>query len=280
MSTHQTRSDRSLPPRADRRTALACLALLAAGCTSIGRHNADLLRSMEFGPPVEVRFCVLLDPGVSQQHAESLLQAWNEQEAPKYDLYVRAVSFESHERAGFTYQGILEGVRRVPLREECDRVVFFVGRHLGDTLYWVGALAANLASPIPILVPEVKGAVNGTGTHGFVVAELAHPDDLLAELFHGRKATTIHELYHFFGCGHSYAKMDECYRHIQELKEIHRRLRSEGYYDQVGEAPFFPSRRFADDMALTTRAQVNRLLQAAEPSEGADATGALASDPP
>jgi hypothetical protein len=64
--------------------------------------------------------------------------------------------------------------------------VFFVNRHLGDILYSVGGLLVNLMVPVPI--PVIKGAVNDeTLTHGFVVAALAAPHELLDELFYSRQ---------------------------------------------------------------------------------------------
>jgi hypothetical protein len=122
----------------------------------------------------------------------------------------------------------------------------------------------NLMVPVPI--PVVKGAVNDeTLTHGYVVAALAAPHELLDELFYSRQRVTIHELYHFFGCEHSYTTMDECYGHIQKLKETYRNLKSQNFYEQTGEDPFFPTRSLqTKDMILTTREQVKIKLQEQE----------------
>jgi hypothetical protein len=99
-------------------------------------------------------------------------------------------------------------------------VIYFVGRNFGDGLYQTALWVANVFVPLP--VPEVYGAVNGQGTHGFVVAELAGPGDLLNELFGGRKRVTVHELYHYFGCGHSLWSMHECYAQILAFKQASR----------------------------------------------------------
>jgi hypothetical protein len=227
-------------------------------------HNEKILQGIDFGASEEVKFCVLLDEGISQEYAGTLLSAWNTEDGPKYNLVLRPVSFELHKRSGFTYEGILADLKKIPLRNGCDRLVFFVNRHLGDTLYSVGGLLVNLMVPVPI--PVVKGAVNDeTLTHGFVVAALAAPHELLDELFYSRQRVTIHELYHFFGCEHSYTTMDECYEHIRKLKETYRDLKSRDFYGQTGEEPFFPTRSLqTKDMILTTREQVNIKLQEQE----------------
>lgn len=238
------------------------MALFLQGCTTIGLHHPSVLRSMDFGPPEEVRFCVLLEEGISQEYTEKLLLAWNKEEGPQYNLSLRPVSFERHRRSGFTFRGIIEDLKKMPLPNTCDRIIFFVGRNFGDTLYSVGGLLVNLASPVPVPVPVVRGAVNDeTLTHGFVVAALAAPQELLDELFLSRQSVTIHELYHFFGCEHSYTTMDDCYKQIQTLKETYRDLKSRGYYAQIGEEPFFPTRSLKKkDTVLTTRKEVNTAL--------------------
>jgi hypothetical protein len=210
---------------------------------------------MDFGPPEEVRFCVFLEEGIAKDYAEKLLLAWNEGEGKKYNLFLRPVSFESHKRRGFTYQGILKNVMKIPLRGDCDRIIFFVGRNFGDMLYGIAELY------VPLL--EVLGAVDDeTLTHGFVIASVVSPTQLLSELLSpSRQEVTIHELYHFFGCGHSFTTMDECYKHIQTLKETYRDLKSRGYYEQMGEEPFFPARSIENSAVLTTRQQVNTLLE-------------------
>jgi hypothetical protein len=237
------------------------VAVLLQGCTTIGVHNPRALRSLDFGPPEEVRFCVLLEEGISQDYAEALLLAWNTEEGKKYNPFLRPVSFERHKRGGFTANGIIQDVLKVPLRGECDKVVFFVGRHLGDMLYGI----ATLNPYVPL--PELVGAVNAeTTTHGFVIASLGSPNQLLGELlfFQSRHSVTIHELYHFFGCGHSYTTMDGCYKRIHTLKATYRDLKSRGYYEQVGEELFFPTLGLHNAaVVLTTRREVNTRLEKA-----------------
>ena len=218
-------------------------------------HNPRVLRSIDFGPPEEVRFCVFLEEGISKEYAEKLLLAWNEGEGKRYNLFLRPVSFESRKRGGFTYKGILKDIMKIPLHGNCDRVIFFVGRNFGDVLYGIAELY------IPLL--EVLGAVDDeTLTHGFVIASIVTPNQLLSEaLFPSRQEVTIHELYHFFGCEHSYTTMDECYKQIQTLKETYRDLQSREYYAQRGEEPFFPTRSLTAKAVLTTRQEVNTLLE-------------------
>jgi hypothetical protein len=233
------------------------LVLCLPGCTTIGLPNPRALQRLDFGPPEEVRFCVLLDAGVAQEYAEALLRAWNSREGTKYGLFLRPVSFERHPRQGFTYKGILHDLLKIPLGAECDRVIFFVGRHAGDVLY--GLAAVNPFLPLP----EVLGAVNDkTATHGFVLAALGSPTQLLGELaFQSREDVTMHELYHFVGCGHSYTTMAGCYQRIHTLKERYRGLKSRQYYTERGEEPFFPSVNL-DNAAVvwTSRQEVNSAL--------------------
>ena len=211
---------------------------------------------MDFGQPEEVRFCVLLEEDISQDYAESLLLAWNTEEGQKYNLSLRPVSFEHHRRSGFTVNGIMEDLKRIPLRDNCDRIIFFVGRNIGDVLYGLAGLAVPL--------PEVLGAVNDeTLTHGYVVASIGSLNQVLSEVtFMSRERVAIHELYHFLGCGHSYTTMTGCYKQIQTLKETYRDLKSRGYYEQMGEEPFFPTHSLTNKAALlTTRQQVNEVLE-------------------
>jgi len=199
------------------RPALAACALLCAACTSIGRHDADYRETLDFGARADVPFCVLAEEGIEEAYAYELLDAWNAKEGPLFELYVRPVSFGRLPRAGFTYTSILEGVEQVPPGPGCEKVIYFVGRHLGDALWQTVTLVASVFVPLP--VPEVYGAVNGERTHGFVVAEIAGPDDLIHELVSGRKGVTVHELYHFFGCGHSWWSMHDCYQAILGFKQ-------------------------------------------------------------
>ncbi len=220
-------------------------------------HDRERREQIDFGPPAEVRFCVLAQEGIEEDYARSLLLRWNQKEGPYYALFVRPVSFERHARAGFQYGEILDDLERIPLREGCDRVIYFVGRHLGDAVYRVIGVIANLVG-IPLL--EVRGAVNETLTHGFVVAELTTPDELMGELYYGRREVTIHELYHFLGCGHSWWRMTDCYARIAELKRDQRELEANG---TGSEPPFFPSRTLRTRRLFTTREQVNEALRSA-----------------
>jgi hypothetical protein len=195
---------------------LLAAALLASACTTIGHHDADYRESIDFGPREDVAFCVLAEDGIEQAYTTELLDAWNTEEGPLFELYVRPASFARRPRGGFTFRAILADVEQVPLGPECEKVIYFVGRNLGDSLYQTALWTANLFVPLP--VPEVYGAVNGQRTHGFVVAEIGGPGDLVHELFGGRSGVTVHELYHYFGCDHSWWSMHACYGEIRAFK--------------------------------------------------------------
>jgi len=107
------------------------LFLAAQGCTSIGVHHENVLRQMDFGRPEEVKMCVYLDDGVSVQDAKELLQSWDD-EGRRYNLSIKPVAFERHERSGFFHWQIIADVNQIPLKPGCDRVIFFANRNLMD----------------------------------------------------------------------------------------------------------------------------------------------------
>jgi hypothetical protein len=216
----------------------------AAGCTSMGLEHRALRDGMDFGPPEQVRMCVYLDDGITQQDATRLLDSWND-EASIYNLYIQPVSFEPLERDGFFHWQIMNQVRSIPLSPSCDRVMYFVNRDLGDMLWGLASLAVPL--------PEVLGEVDDdTLTHGFVFARTATP----AQLVMTPSGVTRHELFHMFGCARHF-DMPDCYRRIQSLKAEEVKLDSQGYYERVGESNFYPTFASPGDSMLLSRAQVN-----------------------
>ncbi len=228
------------------------LALAAAGCSSIGVHHRAAREALDFGEPAELSFCVLLDEGVSRELAEELLLAWNEHEAAHYGLSVRIASFARHERGGFLTSTIARKLWAIPLPDTCDRVLFFAGYDVRDTLSW------------PFKLWEIRGRVNSTGTHGFIMSGLAHPEHLLRELLHGRRRTTIHELYHMLGCEHTYGRMQRCYERIRGLKHLHRVAREPAAVP--GQSPFFPTYRSGSEQVLTTRRAVRAAMGTRAPA--------------
>jgi hypothetical protein len=218
--------------------------VLAAGCTSMGFDHPALRDSMNFGPPEKVRLCVYLDDGISKQDALSLLDSWNS-EADIYHLYLDPVSFKHMARRGFFHQAILDQVSSIPLGPSCDRMLYFVNRNAGDALYGLAEIAVGM--------PEVLGEVDDpTLTHGYVVARRA----TVTQLVMTPSSVTRHELFHLLGCPEHF-DMPDCYRRIRDLKLAEEKLTDSGYFESVGERPFYPTFASGTDSMLLSRAQVN-----------------------
>jgi hypothetical protein len=224
------------------------LASLVSGCTFIGMDHPALRESMDFGPPETVYVCVYLGNGVSRQLATNLLDGWNQSEAQKYALYVKPVSFTELPRSGFTHEALLSEVYKEPLKPTCDRVLFFVGRDVGDFVYGL----ASVAFPLPEVLGEVD---DPTLTHGFVVAKRATVMQVLIT----PADATIHELYHLVGCRQHF-DMPACYREIAALKAKEAELRKQHYYEKIGEPPFYPTWRNLTGQMLISRAQVENMI--------------------
>jgi hypothetical protein len=230
------------------------LLLVLCSCTTLGRRDPGALRRIDFGPSQEIRICVLLDHGISDQFAMSLLQSWNEQEGRAYNLFLRPVSFQRHQRTGFSGYAILSDLKKLPVPDHCDRMFYFVGRTVSDFAYGIAQLIVPL--------PEMAGAVNEeTATHGFVVSTLATPGQLLSEVLRAsRREIFIHEVHHLLGCQHAYS-MTECYEKISSLKELYNELQTTEYYQQFAEAPFFPVKQPYSSRLFTLRSEVNAALR-------------------
>lgn len=183
--------------------------------------------------------CVYLDDGITREDALELLASWDS-EAPMYGLYINPLSFEAHPRAGFFHTDIMSDVTSIPLREGCDRVLYFVNRTAWDYLY------ASFPNPVLWPMPEVLGETDDdTMTHSFVVAKR----DGLIGLWLSPYSVTRHELYHLLGgCPHALLR-DRCYERIAELK-------------RRSPSGFFPSWS-SDGQLFTTREQVNDALASA-----------------
>lgn len=220
------------------------LILMVGGCTSMGFDHPQLRDSLDFGPQREVRMCVYLDDGITQEEASQLLDSWNE-EASIYNLYVTPVSFEHLKRQGFFHWQILNQIEQIPVGPSCDRVLYFVNRNLADAAYGLASTAVGL--------PEVLGEVDDpTLTHGYVVARRAS----LNQVFMTPSSVTQHELFHLLGCPQHF-DMPDCYKRIQSLKKVETKLSGRGYYEQQGEEPFYPTFASFTDSMLLSRAQVN-----------------------
>ena len=213
---------------------LAFLAVLLAGCTTVGPHRMATLRQLDFGPPDTVALCLYLDDGISEERARALVEdAWRD-DAPLYGLNITVVEVRRWPRPGFTLDEIMEGLRQEPLSAPCDRILALIGRHAGDYVWGL------------LLLPEVLGAVNDeTSTHGYVVAKWAS----LNQLFSSPRAVIRHELYHLLGCD-THFNMAHCYKQIALLK----------YWRRAHRGDFFPAWDSISRRVLLSREAVNSRL--------------------
>jgi hypothetical protein len=207
------------------------------GCGTIGVGLPSLRESIDFGPRVELRVCLLVDPGVGEERARSLVAA-ADRELDVYGIDVVVLWLRPWARPAFTADGMIEDLLRRPLEPPCDRLVAFAGRNLADTLWG-------------LLLPQTLGAVDGpTHTRGVIVGRLATPGQLLMS----PSRTTAHEFYHLLGCAHALTKRS-CYDQILALK----RARPPGDAFMPG----ITGRR----QLIRSRAAVEQRLHPAEPPE-------------
>ncbi len=215
---------------------MCVLSLLLVGCTSIGFHNDDFRRQIDFGAHDSLALCLYLDTGISEQRARALIdEAWRD-EAGRYGLQLRVTRVIRWQRPAYTMEGIIDGLLRQPLTPDCDRVFALVNRHVGDVLWGL------------TLLPEVLGAVNDeTLTHGYAIVRRA----TLNQLFASPAQIVRHELYHLLGCD-AHFKMRRCYEQIAALKRS----------KQAEHSDFFPAWDLINRRMLLSREDVNARLRA------------------
>jgi hypothetical protein len=223
-------------------TLLSCLVLGAcligtSGCyvTSIGMERPEVRADTDFGPPATLRVCAMLDDGITQRDAQETLEDyWNQNEASKYNLSVKLVSYSSLPRPAseFFHWQIARRVVAQQIPPQCDRTMYFVNRNALDTLWSI---------PEAYGAPEVLGEVDDyTMTRGYVVDRIASLNQVLLSPWFSPAKVARHETYHMLGCGHALV-MGECYKHIAEAKRIESRLTEAGCYEKSGLHTFFPA---------------------------------------
>lgn len=241
--------------------ALVPAGLALAGCaTSIGVHDETVLDALNFdsGKRVDVRFCVYLDEDVTVARARELLDTWNREEAERYRLYVKPVSFTVREREATTFPALRTSTLKLPLPEQCDRALWFIGRDTIDYLYGLTAVVLPL--------PEIFGYVDDeTSTRGYVVAHTGSLGQVIAA---PPEAGTVHEIYHLLGC-RQHGNMRACYHRIRELKSTFSRLNSAGFYGSNAARGFYPAYGDHGRRILVNHPQVARVLDASGPGQDA-----------
>ncbi|HEY1141324.1 MAG TPA: hypothetical protein VGE88_14150 [Lysobacter sp.] len=187
--------------------------------------------ALDYGPPMQLRVCVLHAPGVAPQRIDALIHAVNEEFAG-YGIEVVVPWSRPWQRAGFTHERLFDDVAARELEAPCDRLVAFVDRNAGDALWG-------------LVMPEVLGMVDeATHTRGYVVATSAS----LNQLFAPPSKVAVHEFYHLLGCPHA-GSMDACYRSIAALKNA-----------RIAGTDFVPGID-ADGRFVVTREDANRTLR-------------------
>jgi len=214
---------------------LCAVIALCWACTSMGGHDVDARRGIDFGPSETVSLCLLVDDGVSEQAAREIVHAAWRDEAPLYRLFITVSSVRRWPRPAFTVDGIIEALVREPLPPTCDRVLALIGRHLGDVIWGV------------IGLPEVLGAVDdNTSTHGYAVIQRASLNQLMMSPIH----VVQHEIYHLLGCTDHF-NMTACYDRIAAMKLRRRSERTE----------IFPAWDMINHRVLVSRNAVNARLK-------------------
>lgn len=222
---------------------LTC-AITGACVTTIGAHNPEVLVIMQskkvFGDEQALRLCGLLDRGISEDEARSMLdRAWNNEEGKHFGLRIELVKSTPWQRNSFATDGIFKDVWAKEIDSSCDRVFAFVGRRAGDIFYGL------------TFMPEVWGRAGFT--HGYAVVRLGSIQQmLLAPPMQALK----HELWHLVGCGHDHI-MNKCYETVANLKA-----------KRVGQDAFFPAIlesvdtecKPRDPFVVTTREMANNIL--------------------
>lgn len=190
--------------------------MLISACTSIGVHDSESFKNVDFGKQEEFRICIYTDEGITKEDASNLMKNVN-QEFSQYGLEIKTPWIRDWKRTSFFGDGVIRELGQIPLEPPCDRQIALVGRNFGDFLFG-------------LMGTEILGAVDlPTHTRGFIVARRAS----ISQIFSSPSQVATHEFYHLFGCNHA-TVLTECYSRISKLKQLARANRESGN-------DFFPS---------------------------------------
>ena len=219
--------------------------LLLNNCTTIGFHEDSKRKEMDFGSYKEIKICTIYEDPITVPEIEDLFLYWNE-ELSLYALKAISIEPTKIERPGFTGVDIIRYLLKLPLTNNCDRILYLKGRTWKDIAFEFFTLGLFVGVGLKV---EVQGAVeSSTSTRGYIKAKYI---STLQLLFTSPKSTLVHEGYHLLGCGHQLF-MEDCYRKIRATK-----LLSE---DPNLEVDFFPSSTYSGDQFIN-REQVDQFLQ-------------------
>jgi len=193
------------------------ISIFFINCTTIGFHNHNKLNSYDFSKNINYRLCFYQEKSVSPERVRALSESLSS-ELMLYNINLETKILGEVARPGFKTQNIYEFIIKIPIPDDCDRVMVLLERNIFDFV-------------IHIFLPEIMGLVEGsTRTRGFIFADYLSINSLTGGT---PKRILIHENYHFLGCDHSII-MDDCYNQIF----LHKELAIENYKNNN---LFFPS---------------------------------------
>ena len=101
------------------RTILAALAVVIAGCSTIGAHDEAAFAATDFGAREPLRICVLQDDGVSDELSSRLLGQITTELAP-YGIDVVVPWSRPWRREAFADQSLMVQLGKELLEPPCD----------------------------------------------------------------------------------------------------------------------------------------------------------------
>jgi len=216
---------------------IALTIIAFTGCTSVGIHSTAARQRLDFGANDSVALCLYLDAGISEEQGRTLVQeAWQD-DGPLYGLHINVVSVTAWPRPAFMMDGIIDALRREPLKPGCDRILALINRHVGDFVWGV------------LQLPEYLGAVDDeTLTRGYAIARRI----TLNQMFESPRSVVRHEIYHLLGCDEHF-RMARCYEQIARLKRWKREHATD----------FLPGWDLVNRRMIVSREAVNERLRAA-----------------
>jgi hypothetical protein len=224
-----------------------------SGCTTVGMHDNDAYRSIDFGSKEDLRICVYRDVKVSDEQVDRIVAAIR-YELGKYRLDVGIPWIRSAVRPAFSGDAIIRHLAALPLEEPCDRLFFLVGRDLKDLLWGT-------------FLPEKLGAVETvTMTKGFVAAQYGSLNQLLS--LKSPVKAAIHEIYHMLGCEHD-TTMSACYDQIDYMKKAAKRnrLRGNDFFPGISSEGYLYRTRASADKDLQRALQIDMCKDSEQTTE-------------
>ncbi len=181
-------------------------------CTTVGFHDEKLRKSIDFGEIQKLKVCVMYEKTININEVKELELFWHN-ELNFYKINLEFSKIKQVDRIGFWGSEIINELNKYKLSNDCNRILYLVGREWSDIGFEFFSLGLMFGIGIKA---EIQGAVEGdTNTRGYIKAKYI---STLQLLFTSPKSTLVHEGYHLLGCGHALFK-DECYIKINSIKK-------------------------------------------------------------